>query len=83
MIAVSGVTATTPNPGRNSWAGWGRCLLVSSIHDIVLVHSTYSAEMSRADSAELAGRAKKTNNSHCPALRRGCRGEAAPSGEAA
>jgi hypothetical protein len=24
MIAVSGVTATTPNPGRNSWAGWGR-----------------------------------------------------------
>ncbi len=25
MIAVSGVTAITPNPGRNSWAGWRRC----------------------------------------------------------
>ncbi len=22
MITVSGVTAITPNPGRNSWAGW-------------------------------------------------------------
>jgi hypothetical protein len=38
-------------------------------------------EMSRAERA--AGRAKKTNNSHCRALRRRCRGEAAPSGEAA
>ncbi len=28
--------------------------------------------------AERAGRAKKTNNSHCPALRRRRRGEAAP-----
>jgi hypothetical protein len=38
-------------------------------------------EMSRA---EQAGRAKKTNNSHCRALRpRRTRGEAAPSGEAA
>jgi hypothetical protein len=37
-------------------------------------------EMSRA---ERAGRAKKTNDSHCPALRRRRRGEAAPSGEAA
>ncbi len=34
-------------------------------------------EMSRA---ERAGRAKKLNNSHCPALRRRRRGEAAPSG---
>jgi hypothetical protein len=33
--------------------------------------------------AERAGRAKKMNNSHCPALRRRRRGEAAPSGEAA
>ena len=24
MFAVSGVTATPPNPGRNSWAGCGR-----------------------------------------------------------
>jgi hypothetical protein len=37
-------------------------------------------EMSRA---ERAGRAKKMNNSHCLALRRRRRGEAAPSGEAA
>jgi hypothetical protein len=37
-------------------------------------------EMSRA---ERAGRAKKMNNSHCPALRRRRRGEAAPWGEAA
>jgi hypothetical protein len=28
MIAVSGVTATPPNPGRNSWAGWGRWYLL-------------------------------------------------------
>ncbi len=33
--------------------------------------------------AERAGRAKKMNNSHCPALRRRRRCEAAPSGEAA
>jgi hypothetical protein len=33
--------------------------------------------------AERAGRAKKMNNSHCPALMRRRRGEAAPSGEAA
>ncbi len=26
MIAVSGVTATPPNPSWNSWAGRGRCL---------------------------------------------------------
>ncbi len=31
MIAVSGVTATTPNPGRNSWAGWGRCFRQTSV----------------------------------------------------
>jgi hypothetical protein len=33
--------------------------------------------------AERAGQAQKKNNSLCPALRRCCRGEAAPSGEAA
>jgi hypothetical protein len=46
----------------------------------IMINVLLLPEMSRA---ERAGRAKKTNNSHCPALKRRCRGEAAPSGEAA
>ncbi len=40
-------------------------------------------EMSRAEAAEQAGRAKTRNFSHCPALRQHRCGEAAPSGKAA
>jgi hypothetical protein len=46
----------------------------------IMIYVLLPPEMSRA---ERAGRAKKMNNSHCPALRRRRRGEAAPSGEAA
>jgi hypothetical protein len=46
----------------------------------IMINVLLLPEMSRA---ERAGREKKTNNSHCPALRRRRRGEAAPSGEAA
>ena len=46
----------------------------------IMIDALLLPEMSRA---ERAGRAKKMNNSHCPALRLRRRGEAAPSGEAA
>ncbi len=52
------------------WLGSVRSLLMSFFYQI-------QPEMSRA---ERAGRAKKMNKSHCPALRRCRRGEAAPSG---
>ena len=38
MIAVSGVTATPPNPGRNSWAGWGRCVRAQTDPALILQH---------------------------------------------
>jgi hypothetical protein len=46
----------------------------------IMIDDIFLPEMSRA---ERAGRAKKKINSHCHALRRRRRGEAAPSGEAA
>ncbi len=30
MIAVSGLTAITPNPGRHSWAGWRPCRVLAA-----------------------------------------------------
>ncbi len=36
MIAVSGLTAITPNPGRHSWAGWRPWYKADAEHDYEL-----------------------------------------------
>ncbi len=53
MIAVSGVTAITPNPGRNSWAGWRRWFLVKAVHPTRASHhpSSHLPIQSRSSSS--------------------------------